>query len=604
MIGHSKRAIGLIRFKLRCDARFPPLTRGFPAKTIPRSLTMSTTINFQNVNITYSAADANVSFQDGKMLLLFCNYTGSVSLAPAELPSDVHSQVSMNQMGGMTQPMTLSGSRDDTSGAYSEEPMERKSQKEKLSSQKRSIASVPREKVKEKSSKKQATAKKQSKDGKVATDKYTTFETNSPEADEHAATHSLTRTTSQSQMQKRVTVEPAEEDSLVAMMMHKDENDDDSSASLPLQERETIEAEIRKPTASSSSPEEEETAVTFALKAATCKGTGPAPRWGHSCVSIDEHSFLLYGGDGEDETYRDMFVYHAGSDTWEVQPTVTNAIRRVWHAACYSPRMRSMIVHGGECDLHDDGIHDDEKVVGSDMVVYDLQQQCWYTPETRGTPLGGRSGHTATLCGDTVIFFGGLHTRHWTNSVHALDLNTWRWSSPTVRGTPPPPRSYHSASALSNDRVLIFGGNDDSAAFQDVYVLDVPTYTWVKPRMKGNKIPAKRTGHVASVCSVTTDTSSGPVDMVLVYGGWDYQNANKTVYYSDMWLLDTSSWQWHRCGLKNTLPAGDPSATGRAGSSVAVTASDTGVGKLYIFGGDLQATGTVSDHMGIMEICC
>jgi len=91
---------------------------------------------------------------------------------------------------------------------------------------------------------------------------------------------------------------------------------------------------------------------------------------------------------------------------------------------------------------------------------------------------------------------------------------------------------------------------------------------------------------------------------VLVYGGWDYQNANKTVYYSDMWLLDTSSWQWHRCGLKNTLPAGDLSETGRAGSSVAVTASDTGVGKLYIFGGDLQATGTVSDHMGIMEICC
>ena len=75
----------------------------------------------------------------------------------------------------------------------------------------------------------------------------------------------------------------------------------------------------------------------------------------------------------------------------------------------------------------------------------------WEKLEASGEVPGPRYGHSATylLSKNKIVYFGGQDQTTQFNDVGMLDIASMAWSTPTVKGTPPIVRMKHTANAFS-----------------------------------------------------------------------------------------------------------------------------------------------------------
>ncbi|KAG5184824.1 hypothetical protein JKP88DRAFT_313869 [Tribonema minus] len=207
----------------------------------------------------------------------------------------------------------------------------------------------------------------------------------------------------------------------------------------------------------------------------------------------------------------------AAAAAW-TSPVNCAAQPRAWEASCFLADKNLLVTFGGER-----GSDGDIECL-DDIMVLDTEIFLFYPPATSGKPPSARSGHTAAILGKDVVVFGGARGSKWQNNLYALDTDRWQWRCPPTEGGAPKPRSYHSATAIGPDRtagpgsgprMLVFGGNSEGEAFNDVVVLEACAgrrWRWSRPMVMGDA-PAPRTGHAAALLP---DGRS-----VLVSGGWD-----------------------------------------------------------------------------------
>lgn len=74
-------------------------------------------------------------------------------------------------------------------------------------------------------------------------------------------------------------------------------------------------------------------------------------------------------------------------------------------------------------------------------------------------------------------------------------------------------------------KLVVFGGGDGPAYYNDVYVLDTVNFRWTKPRIVGDKLPSKRRAHTACLYK----------NGIYIFGGGDGVRA-----LNDVWRLDVS----------------------------------------------------------------
>ncbi|KAK9476787.1 hypothetical protein V1514DRAFT_284491 [Lipomyces japonicus] len=116
--------------------------------------------------------------------------------------------------------------------------------------------------------------------------------------------------------------------------------------------------------------------------------------------------------------------------------------------------------------------------------IITIDTKTWRTnivTNSKGTIPSGRHGHTATYWKDgKLIVFGGENDRgQYPNEVYIYDLRNNEWSCPEVRGLLPEGRSRHSA-CLSEctNRLYFSGGHQGQLVFDDIFCLDLETWTW------------------------------------------------------------------------------------------------------------------------------
>ncbi|KAF9206273.1 hypothetical protein BGZ49_002717 [Haplosporangium sp. Z 27] len=122
------------------------------------------------------------------------------------------------------------------------------------------------------------------------------------------------------------------------------------------------------------------------------------------------------------------------------------------------------------------------------MIYYSVEQQLNYNtmPSSLNNIINYNAVWTPTI--SSVLVFGGNVDGYWTtnNNLNAYSPDSG-WSSPSVKGSVPPARTLACmVAANSGATIVVFGGvassvtNTSGAAYNDIYFLDVASYTWTR----------------------------------------------------------------------------------------------------------------------------
>ncbi len=172
-----------------------------------------------------------------------------------------------------------------------------------------------------------------------------------------------------------------------------------------------------------------------------------------------------------------------------------------------------------------------------------------------GNPVISYPGYAVDEGNDRLVLFGGAdRSNALMNETWELPLDTvsgYRWRRLSPAGTPPTPR-FGPAMVYDpvDERMIVFGGEADMVAFNDVWELSltVGSETWRQLAPTGAP-PAARRGSYAIYHPTRRS--------VVVFGGVD----NPGPYFDDVWELHLDSLYW-----SEIEPAGTPPAARSDGS--------------------------------------
>ncbi|KAI7865208.1 uncharacterized protein EV154DRAFT_432980 [Mucor mucedo] len=211
----------------------------------------------------------------------------------------------------------------------------------------------------------------------------------------------------------------------------------------------------------------------------------------------------------------------------------------------------------------------DVKVCFNTLYVLDMDTLTWSKPRTSGQAPPPCRAHSCTTVEREVggkktyhlYVFGGGDGPNYFNDLYVLNIDTLIWSKPKTEGEPPSPRRAHTT-CIWNGKIIIVGGGDGARALADVHTLDVSdphALKWSLLKPEGNP-PIARGYHTSNLIK----------DKLIVYGGSDGHEC-----FSDVHILDLVSNTWNQMDLDRAVPRLAHSAT-QVGSYVFVIGGHDG----------------------------
>lgn len=149
-----------------------------------------------------------------------------------------------------------------------------------------------------------------------------------------------------------------------------------------------------------------------------------------------------------------------------------------------------------------------------------------------------RSAHTAAVCGESMLVFGGWNGMETLGDLWAWKFASHRWVEIASSGRmgAPCPRRTHSAVGLDR-KMYVFGGFSDNSgapgeSFNDLWCFDVGAQRWTMLPARGD-VPSPR-----GRCAMVADPVRGGV---LLFGGWDRTNS-----FGDLFEYSPRDGRWFR----------------------------------------------------------
>jgi N-acetylneuraminic acid mutarotase len=111
--------------------------------------------------------------------------------------------------------------------------------------------------------------------------------------------------------------------------------------------------------------------------------------------------------------------------------------------------------------------------------MFNPKSQEWHTVNARGRCPEPRAAHSAVVCRDNLIAFGGTNEENERlGDLWVFNFLEEQWSE-----VPPNidirPRSCHSASVVNNDKIVFFGGiTGVTKELDDLLLLDTKSMEW------------------------------------------------------------------------------------------------------------------------------
>ncbi|XP_066354084.1 protein GLUTELIN PRECURSOR ACCUMULATION 3-like isoform X1 [Miscanthus floridulus] len=276
-------------------------------------------------------------------------------------------------------------------------------------------------------------------------------------------------------------------------------------------------------------------------------GDRPAPRSGHTAVSIGKSKVVVFGGFADKRFLADVSVYDVENELWYTPECTGNGSDG---QAGPSPRAFHIAVVI-DCNMFIIGGRSGGKRLG-DFWMLDTDLWQWSEMTGFGDLPSPREFAAASAIGNRkIVMYGGWDGKKWLSDVYIMDTMSLEWTELAVNGSVPPPRCGHSATMIEK-RLLIFGGRGGAGPIMgDLWALkgiteeDNETPGWTQLKLPGQS-PSPRCGHSV--------TSGGPY--LLLFGGHGTGGwlSRYDVYYNECTILDRVSVQWKHLPTSNEPP--------------------------------------------------
>ncbi|KAH7469345.1 Dynein alpha chain, flagellar outer arm [Phytophthora ramorum] len=281
-------------------------------------------------------------------------------------------------------------------------------------------------------------------------------------------------------------------------------------------------------------------------------GAWPPPRWKHSATVVDNKIYVFGGFHSSSARFNDLWIFNpitldwsqAGAPGTAVNSNNNNALHRASVAKTVAPTLpaprgahsavairRSIYVFGGY------GGTGYSRRDFDDLYMLRTDDLSWTKVTCKGKPPEKRAGHQACAVDDLMLVCGGWNSVAQFNDLHIFDsaVNSWTLVEGTHMASTLPRWNHACCAVLAipHAKVFVFGGvvgeannyNAQGNYMNDLSVLDTGEMSWSIPEIEGTP-PCGR--------SDTTLAYDDKGSRLIVFGGW----AN--VWLNDMFYLDVS----------------------------------------------------------------
>ncbi|ORZ01940.1 hypothetical protein BCR41DRAFT_209341 [Lobosporangium transversale] len=236
----------------------------------------------------------------------------------------------------------------------------------------------------------------------------------------------------------------------------------------------------------------------------------PAPLSGHSMSTVQGTPQLLVAGGESTTKVAPIFVYEPskdGSGSWSAPPLSANetaTFHRLFHAST-STGKDGALLQGGYLNSAKNGT-----VVPTLVTLKGANnfRPISTSPVSLATNAPSLARHTMTLTtGGHAVILGGVDSQGIVANLsiaYVLDTQTTRgeWKAISLQGTPPDPRMSFTTVLVNTTTMLVYGGTTDfKTALSTPFYLDLPTWTWSSPTVKGDA--PQRWGHTATMAGTS-----------------------------------------------------------------------------------------------------
>ncbi len=253
----------------------------------------------------------------------------------------------------------------------------------------------------------------------------------------------------------------------------------------------------------------------------------PSARFDHEMVFDSlNNKIVLFGGFTSTSPYYndETWVYDISSNTWTQMNPATKPSARYGHTMVYDSTNNKVVLFGGWDDTNR----------FDDTWVYDLAGDTW-TQMNPVTKPSARQNHAMTYdsTNNKIVLFGGNDgpTRFQDTWVYNIAGNIWTQMNPATK----PSARYNHAMVYdsTNNKIVLFGGYDSYGYDDDeTWVYDVVSDTWTQ--MNPTSKPSARSLH-----AMVYDSDN---NKIVLFGGYYY---DYTSHYDDeTWVYDVASDTW------------------------------------------------------------
>ncbi|KAI4502377.1 hypothetical protein M0802_002289 [Mischocyttarus mexicanus] len=196
---------------------------------------------------------------------------------------------------------------------------------------------------------------------------------------------------------------------------------------------------------------------------------------------IYKNSMYVFGGCTATLTaFNDLWRLDLDTRTW-IRPITMGSYPSPKACATMLYYKKNFILYGGWSYPSRYPLHQQWKLF-NELHVYSIETNKWSAINTLDTP-PAMSAHSATIHGNIMVVFGGIHCGLRSNDLWCLNLDTYSWHEQPTTIVKPRPRYGQSQIHLGDKHFLVLGGcTGPNSAMNDAWLLTMtePTWKWRK----------------------------------------------------------------------------------------------------------------------------